>query len=197
MTTAAPRRIRLTAEERRAQLLAEATAQIANLGYQGFTMDGLAKASRLTHAGVLHHFASKKELLVAVLRHRDELDAEAVVPPSAAPTDVAGFRAVLDALVERNFGQPEIVRLYTVLSAEALNPEHPAHGYFRERLQQIRAMIAASLDLPPQDSDDLAVDYLSFMDGLQLNWLRDPSIDFRGRWRHFADARLGRIEHQL
>ncbi|MEY9851941.1 AcrR family transcriptional regulator [Leifsonia sp. EB41] len=194
MTAAPPRRIRLTKQDRRAQLLAEATLQIAHSGYQGFTMDGLAKASRLTHAGVLHHFASKKELLVEVLRHRDELDAAAALPDSAIPSDPAGLRAVLDALVERNFRQPEIVRLYTVLSAEALNPEHPAHEYFRDRLQQIRRLIAGSLALPPGIADDFAVDYLSFMDGLQLNWLRDPTIDFLGRWRDFADGLLARVD---
>lgn len=194
MTAAPPRRVRLTKQDRRAQLLAEATRQIAHSGYQGFTMDGLAKASRLTHAGVLHHFASKKELLVEVLRHRDELDAAAALPGSAIPSDAAGIRAVLDALVERNFRQPEIVRLYTVLSAEALNPDHPAHEYFRDRLQQIRQWIGGSLALPPRMADDFAVDYLSFMDGLQLNWLRDPTIDFLGRWRDFADAVLARVD---
>lgn len=96
--------------------------------------------------------------------------------------------------VERNFRQPEIVRLYTVLSAEALNPDHPAHEYFRERLQQIRRLIAGSLALPPGAADDFAVDYLSFMDGLQLNWLRDPTIDFLGRWQVFADGLLARVE---
>ncbi|HEY2556591.1 MAG TPA: TetR/AcrR family transcriptional regulator [Diaminobutyricibacter sp.] len=186
--TAGPRRIRLSAEDRREQLLAEATIQIANHGYQGFTMAGLAKASRLTHAGVLHHFASKKELLVAVLRRRDELDVEAVAPGSVPPSDLVEFRAILDALVERNLAQPEIIRLYTVLSAEALNPDHPAHEYFQERLQQARTLLVPRLDLPPEEADALVVDYLSFMDGLQLNWLRDPSIDFRGRWRHFADS---------
>lgn len=197
MTTAAPRRIRLTAEQRRQQLLAEATVQIANHGYQGFTMDGLAKASRLTHAGVLHHFASKKDLLIEVLRHRDEVDAEAVTPGFGAPSDVAGLRVVLDALVERNFRQPEIVRLYTVLSAEALNPDHPAHEYFKYRLRQIRSIIVESLAVPPQVADDIVVDYLSFMDGLQLNWLRDPTIDFLGRWHHFADTLLAPLESRV
>lgn len=190
--TAGPRRVRLTADERRAQLVSEATVQIAKMGYVGFTMAGLAKASRLTHAGVLHHFPSKKDLLVEVLRHRDELDVEAVAPDFATPTDIAGFRRVLDALVERNFRQPEIVRLYTVLSAEALNPDHPAHAYFQDRLQQTRALVAQALDLPANDADDLAIDYLSFMDGLQLNWIRDPSIDFLGRWRRFADLMITR-----
>lgn len=194
MTAAPPRRVRLSAQDRRAQLLAEATLQIARSGYQGFTMDGLAKASNLTHAGVLHHFPSKKELLVEVLRHRDELDAAAALTGEGMPIDLVQLRAVLDALVERNFRQPEIVRLYTVLSAEALNPDHPAHEYFRERLQEIRRLIAGSLALPPRRADDFAVDYLSFMDGLQLNWLRDPTIDFVGRWRHFADALMARIE---
>jgi hypothetical protein len=31
------------------------------------------------------------------------------------------------------------------------------------------------------------VELLAFLDGLQLNWFRDPSIDFTAQWEAFAD----------
>ncbi|KAB2375050.1 hypothetical protein F9B16_26840 [Actinomadura montaniterrae] len=32
-----------------------------------------------------------------------------------------------------------------------------------------------------------AVELLSFLDGLQLHWLRDPGIGFLAQWELFAD----------
>ena len=47
------------------------------------------------------------------------------------------LEAVCAAIVKRNAKQPEIVRLYALLSAEALQPNHPVHDYFTKREQQV------------------------------------------------------------
>ncbi|WP_433306767.1 TetR/AcrR family transcriptional regulator [Actinoplanes sp. CA-030573] len=174
------KRIRLTAETRRAQLVDEATALIARIGYHRFSISALAEATGLTRAGVLHHVGSKEQLLLDVLAQRDERDNAAVFDPAFSSP-----RELLDALVRRNLAQPEIVRLYTVLAAEALDPAHPAHGYFASRLRTGTARLASVLG-----SVELAVAVYSFMDGVQLNWLRDPAIDMWGQWCRFADALL-------
>jgi hypothetical protein len=36
-----------------------------------------------------------------------------------------------------------------------------------------------------------AIELLAFLDGLQLNWLRDPAIDFLAQWEGFADRFFG------
>jgi AcrR family transcriptional regulator len=193
----AERRVRLTAEQRRAQIVSEATALIARIGYHRFSIKALAEATGITRAGVLHHVGSKEQLLLDVLAARDERDDAAI-----AQLPAAGARAVLDHIVRRNLTQPEIVRLYTVLAAEALDPEHPAHDYFANRLRGGTARLAELLDGFDRDSFDrdcfdrdgaaVAIEIYSFMDGLQLNWLRDPGIDMWDRWTHFADALFAR-----
>jgi AcrR family transcriptional regulator len=181
-------RRRYPPEVRRAEIIESATRLIATAGFNGVSLAQVAEASGMTNAGLLHHFASKTDLLIAVLDHRDELDVafvtEAMGPMAGTPS-VASTLAALRRLVERNLGQPEIVRLYTVLSAEALDPAHPAHGYFDRRLSWGRRIFAETLAWYP-DPDALAVRVLAFMDGLQLNWLRDPSIDFEAHWDAFA-----------
>lgn len=171
------RRVRLTADARRAQLVDEATALIARNGYHRFSIKALAEATGISRAGVLHHVGSKEQLLLDVLAARDERDSAAIAD------DSAGARTILDRLVRRNVAQPEIVRLYTVLSAEALDPGHPAHRYFADRFRDGTAQMAALLGDPA-----LAVTVYAFMDGLQLGWLRDPDIDMWARWTRFADA---------
>ncbi|MEV6304135.1 helix-turn-helix domain-containing protein [Actinoplanes sp. NPDC051861] len=184
MTT---RRVRLTADARRGQLVTEATALIARIGYHRFSIKALAEATGLTRAGVLHHVGSKEQLLLDVLTLRDTRDSAAL---AAAPPDA---RAALDAIVRRNIGQPEIVRLYTVLAAEALDPAHPAHQYFAARLRDSITAMATLLETRfPGSGEEAAIEIYAYMDGLQLNWLRNPAIDMWHHWTRFADALFAR-----
>src|SRR5687768_3303093 len=48
----------------------------AQRGYRGASIDSIAVEVGVSRQGVLHHFPSKVDLLVAVLEHRDELDGE-------------------------------------------------------------------------------------------------------------------------
>ena len=186
MTTASERR-RLPPAERREEILAAATELIAASGFNGVPLAAFAAACGLTKAGLLHHFPSKEDLLIAVLQRRDELDAAAVTGGSEPAADAAASRAMMTDLVRRNLTQRSIVQLYTVLSAEALDPAHPAHDYFRQRLRASRALLARQVYAWHPEPDRAAVELLAFLDGLQLNWLRDPGIDFAAHWNAFAD----------
>src|SRR5688500_2675049 len=57
---------------KRAEILRVALEAYAASGHQGPSLRTIAEAVGLSEAGVLHHFASKDELLVAVLEARDE-----------------------------------------------------------------------------------------------------------------------------
>jgi AcrR family transcriptional regulator len=181
------RRVRLTAGARRAQLVDEATALIARNGYHRLSISALAAATGLTRAGVLHHVGSKEQLLLDVLAGRDERD-DAAMRRFRARDPRPGARELLDDVVRRNLAQPEIVRLYTVLAAEALDPSHPAHAYFARRLHSGMADLGALLDGFDRPAAQVAVEVYSFMDGIQLNWLRDPALDMWQLWTGFADA---------
>ena len=138
-------RPRLPATERRRQIIDAATSVIADRGFWGVSMQDIADRCGLTVPGLLRHMESKVGLLVAVLEHRDVEDARSLrvhlgasedeLPEDWAESRPAGIdlRQMCAATMRRNAIQPEIVRLFTVLAAESLEPAHPAHAYFARR----------------------------------------------------------------
>lgn len=64
---------RMPAAERREQLLETAVRLFAERGYAGTTTAMLAKAAGVTEPIIYRHFASKKELFIAVINHASEL----------------------------------------------------------------------------------------------------------------------------
>ncbi|QFG22227.1 TetR/AcrR family transcriptional regulator [Actinomadura sp. WMMB 499] len=191
MPPAAGRR-RLPLAQRRAEILKAATELIASAGFNGVPLEAFAAACGMTKAGMLHHFPSKEALLVAVLERRDELDLSTIAGSLEPAPDPASARALMTAFVRRNLTQRSILRLYAVLAAEALNPDHPAHGYFQARLNEGRAMFERYLLAWHPRPDLAAVELLAFLDGLQSYWLRDPDIDFLAQWDLFADRFFAR-----
>lgn len=186
MAPASGRR-RLPLTERREEILKAATELIAARGYKGVTLEAFATACGMTKAGLLHHFRSREELLISILKRRDDLDLTTAIGTLQPAPDPATARAVLTALVRRNLAQRSLLQLYTVLAAEALDPAHPAHTYFHTRLREGRAMIERYLLAWHPRPGLAAVELLAFLDGLQLNWLRDPGIDYLAQWEAFAD----------
>lgn len=204
-TVRARRRTRMPAEQRREQLLAAATALIAERGYWALSMQEVADVCDLSLTGLLHHFPSKDELLLAVLDRRDGIEARTVSralgveqPPGVSPesplvdwTNVS-LRTACDALVTRNASEPELVRLYAVLEAESLAPDHPAHDYFVGRQRRALALFRR-LSRDVEGADLIARQILALMDGLQLQWLRDPELDLADTWRRMSADLMDRV----
>lgn len=180
---------RWTPEERRRQILDEATRIVGRRGHYGFSVQAVADACGLTLAGLLHHVGSKDGLLVALLEDRDRRDAEAVAGQLGAALDdldgssPAQVVEVLHAIVVRNTTQPEIVRLYTVLRTESLDEGHPAHAYFRDRDARVLATFTRLCTGHVEHPASTARQLLAVMGGLEEQWLRDPAaVDLVQEW---------------
>lgn len=151
-------------------------------------MQDVAHVCGLTVPGVLHHFPSKNDLLLAVLAHRDAEDTAALAAQfgdTSAPTalDSAQAHRVCAAIMERNAHQPELIRLFVVLGAEALTPDHPAHDFFKTRRRRTLALFAAAFAALAADPQALARHVVALMDGLQLQWLEaGGEIDLAAEW---------------
>jgi len=191
-------RARKPAAERRRQIIEVTTRLIAERGFWGLSMQDVADECGVTVPGLLHHVGSKDGLLVAVLDHRDAADADALVaelgsgapPPSGV--DGVGLRRLCAALVRRNAGQPEIVRLFAVLEAESLAPCHPAHLYFAARQERTLEMFTALAVGVSDRPGSLARQVMALMDGLQIQWLRDPGgTDLVTEWEAVAETLFG------
>ncbi|WP_405606945.1 TetR/AcrR family transcriptional regulator [Streptomyces sp. NBC_00076] len=175
-------------EDRRAEIIQAALEVIAERGYRGATQAAVAERVGLTQQGVLHHFPSKEDLLVAVLEARDQWDVA-----SAALHDCVWPLEMMAQLVEYNATRPGIVQVFTVLAGDSVTEGHPARPYFKGRYRSVRAGAAESLraaygdtlpsGLTPEQAAPLLV---AIMDGLQLQWLHDPqAVDMTEAFRTF------------
>ena len=85
-------------------------------------------------------------------------------------------------LVRHNQTQPGIVRLFTTVAAEAVDPGHPANDWLRGHHQRAMGQIRTALDEAIEDGvltqdtpvDSITRNLVATMDGLQLQWLSDP-----------------------
>jgi AcrR family transcriptional regulator len=164
---------------RRKEILRAATAIFGARGYKSGSLTEIAEQVGMTHAGILHHFGSKNQLLLEVLDYRDEEDV-ADLEGQHPPEGIALFRHLV-ATARRNTDRPGIVQTYAVLSADSVTDNHPAQQYFRDRFTELRTIIARSLeqicdpqDMPSQARLDTAASaIIGVMDGLQVQWLLD------------------------
>jgi AcrR family transcriptional regulator len=170
------------AGETRERIVAAAAELFAERGFHATPMTGIAVASGLSQTGLLHHFASKEDLLAAVLEQRDTRDVEALSARRAVPA--RGWEVYEDMveLVRLNAGRQALVRLFTNLAGEAVDPTHPGHDWLRRHHavavdSLTRALTEAVTDGtadPAVPARTIARQFVALMDGLQLQWLVAP-----------------------
>ncbi|WP_223692494.1 TetR/AcrR family transcriptional regulator [Leifsonia poae] len=162
----------------RQRILDSAMAVFAIRGFNNGSLIEIAEQAGMTHAGVLHHFGSKDQLLIAVLEHRDQADVmhlEGQHPPVGKDL----LRHLVDT-ARLNATRAGIVQAYAVLSAESVTDDHPAQDFFRERFIGLRSMVAeafrevAPADVAEEKLWQAAAAVIAVMDGLQVQWLLEP-----------------------
>lgn len=113
-------RKRLSAEQRRAQIIEAAVAAFARDGYDATRMDDIAAQAGITKPVLYDHFSSKQALFLAVLQTiRDGLIArgKAIVRDDGDPQQK--FRRAVDAFLEFVEQAPDAARvLLTVPAAD-------------------------------------------------------------------------------
>ncbi|WP_022918750.1 TetR/AcrR family transcriptional regulator [Ruania albidiflava] len=169
---------------RREEIVARGLEVIAAEGYSGASVHRIASAAGLSKTGLLHHFDSKEQLFTEILRKRDEVDDPGLDELSA---QLADLESAYVRIVQRNADIPGLVELFTRLSIEAADPEHPAHEFFSRRDRDLGERVARTIERATADSGRLpasaktmALLLLAATDGLQLRWLRDPELDMAG-----------------
>lgn len=167
---------------RKVAILRAATELFARGGYRDASLASVANAVGLTPPGLLHHFPSKPDLLVGLLKEREQRD-KAVVADALMkhPGDVV---SLLQALVAHNAAERNDTWLHTVLSSEATSPDHPAHDFFVARYTRVRTALARTIakqasasGLAEDEIQALAAICMAVMDGLQVQWLLDPQAN--------------------
>ena len=164
----------------REKIIQAAIEFFAQHGFRGTKMADIAKAANLTEPGLLHHFPSKTHLLMEVLKERDRIDSERM--RATLQKNGNHFLEAGAELVEHNETVPGLVQLFTLLVAEGISHEHPAHDFFIQRYQRERERMVEAIaqaqkakevrsDIP---AETLGVLIFAIMDGLQVQWLLEP-----------------------
>ncbi|MCU1526609.1 MAG: hypothetical protein JWP75_372 [Frondihabitans sp.] len=160
---------------KRESILDAAVTVFGQVGFHGASLREIARQCGVSHQSLMHYFPTKDELLLAVLRRRDER--------LRSHFDDEGGMGVgeLVALAEDNVDVPGVIQLFNTASAESTSPEHPAHEYYADFYERIVASTALSLSTaerhgllrPGFTAESAARVVLAVQDGLQLQWLYD------------------------
>ncbi len=177
---------------RRRDILDAASEIFGAKGFTGGTLQEIADQVGMTHAGILHHFGSKDALLLEVLRHRDETDV-ADLEEQHIPDGMDLFRH-LGRTAFATAERPGIVQAYAVLSAESVTDDHPGRAFFQKRYETLRGEVAHAFAVvcaergisEPETVAYASTSILAVMDGLQVQWLLDPTALDLGRASEFA-----------
>lgn len=197
MSATSTKRVRLTAEQRREQIVEAATELVARKGFNGLALQEVADAVGITQAGLLHYIGTKEGLLTLLLSDRydrqgtpqDFIDSG---DPAATHPDGVSLPAYLRYLVAYNEARPALMGLYMTLGAECANdPEHPAYAHFIDRPDGVWAYYSQfTWRLPPRVEAEggwasmrpcveLAI---QAMDGAQTRFFRRPTVSLAELW---------------
>jgi hypothetical protein len=194
-------------DARRREILQAAFEVFAKNGYRGGSLSQVSEIVNITEAGILHHFKTKANLLIEVLRFHDERATASM--GEDRPIGLNFIQAWL-SLVSYNISVPGMVELYCIVSAEATADNHPAHEYFKLRYENvinfaIDAMTSIEGDgymRPDLNAEDLGRALVALSDGLQVQWLLDRKWDMLDEHKSFfrrvlTDEALSQVSELL
>lgn len=162
-----------TGRQTKATIVARAAEAFAHGGFNGASLRAIARAADVDHSTLIHHFGTKTALLLAVLEWHDAQHAPPTLPGRFTAAELAEG---LTFAAEHNRSAPGLVRLLTMLTAEASAEDHPARPVLQERHRALRGILAPVIqeqrdagilsddDLP---ADQVAASLIAAWDGLQ------------------------------
>jgi AcrR family transcriptional regulator len=104
-------------------LLDSAAACFMESGFAATSLDAVARRARVTKGAIYHHFASKRDLFMAVLERQEEISSRTTLEAGTAAADPwSGIVAALDAFFE-SISDPVYQRLCWVEGPAALGFE--------------------------------------------------------------------------
>jgi AcrR family transcriptional regulator len=155
-TAPAPSR-RLPADERRAQVLHEASRLFGSHGFSGTTTRDIAAAVGITEAALYRYYPSKEAMYAAILDERAASSdlLEAIEPAARAGDDRAVFSGIALTLLRSVDADPSILRLILYSALEG----HELSAPFQERrILKLREFLTSYIERRARDGAFRAID---------------------------------------
>lgn len=185
--------------ERRRQVVATATEVFGENGFRGGTLQQVADRVGGTPAAVLKLFGSKEKLLIAVLEHWGALTGEIVLQGSEENAYLDG----MSLLMSYHVAHKGLLQLYTTMAAEASSPQHPAHEFMTHRYRNALSNMSAHFrraseagHIQPLGEEDIVHEaecLLAVMDGLEIQFILNPSFDLEASFAGYVSKVLKRL----
>lgn len=183
------------ARQARDRLLDSARELFAAEGIRTVSVEQLLDVSGVGRASFYRHFASKDDLVVAVLDHYNER--WRTMLREQVPARGEGVLAVFDILAER-FAEPDY-RGCLALAAliEFRDPDHPIRRAALTHQETTASDLAELLDadIPSEQRDQLGRQLLQLVDAAMLTALHDTSARPATEARSTAAALLTQPDH--
>ncbi|WP_432246177.1 TetR/AcrR family transcriptional regulator (plasmid) [Arthrobacter sp. G.S.26] len=166
----------------RLKILETCLDMFGETGFHNMTMKDVAQRVGISNTGLLHHFASKDELLFGVLGLVDERRKRFFLSRGLGvlmvPEDIGEIKSLLQTLVTSEL-DPGLIELHSTLAAEATSPDHPAHESYRGRYKNLVTFFTEAFSALARDGElktdmepeALAAMFVALKDGLQIQWL--------------------------
>jgi AcrR family transcriptional regulator len=181
-----------TGIETRRRLVENAVLVFGEHGYRGGSLRMIAESVGAPASQIVNHFGSKDGLLTAVLDHWDAEQAD------EAPLEGLAYVEALRTRMAYSLDHPTWSEFLLTLGSEATAADHPAHDYFVERYNRIADRLqreilrAAELgEIREVDASEARIEaqrLSAMMDGLQLQWLLDRSLDLVAAFDGYLDT---------
>lgn len=167
-------------DARRQKILDAAQKLFSEGGYHTASLADIAAEAGISQPGLLHHFPSKSDLLLAVLRDRDEQSWR--LEGNSELTGIDYLNGYLHVL-KRSEMNPALIQLNALISSESLSESHPAHEFFVESYGvRVKAVADAIVGLFDEDSLPDGVDrvtiarwLIALSDGMRYQLLLEGS----------------------
>jgi len=186
-------------ENGRRDLMDIAIDCFARYGYQGASIDRIAKAAGLTKGAIYYHFTDKEELLFAAVKNRvGQFERRVISDIGAVKDAVAALRHVTDVCFE-HATKSNHRRLIITLMVEAFGTNARLSAQFRDMMRRFRAFLRSIIEVGQRQgvfrADVSAVTaagvYAGAVMGAEIEYYQDPTtIDLGEHLHTFLDSYL-------
>lgn len=155
-----------------AAVLDAASDLFLTLGYEGTSMDEVARCAGVSKQTVYSHFSSKETLFGAAVRSRIEKYAPEVALKSVETDSLHTSLCAVGYLYARLLMSPESISLFRLLASSADHPTSLAKPFWEsgpaELIEELMQFLAAWRDrgaLAFDDGEEAAADFVALIDG--------------------------------
>jgi AcrR family transcriptional regulator len=183
---------------RRKEIVNVALEVFAEFGYVGGSIRTIAERAGVSPATLLQHFGSKEGLLRAVLEEWGRRTTEAYL---YGVFGLDYFRHY-PQLMEFHRENRGLLELFLTIAADATSPTHPAHDFMQRRYAEgitrlsmhLERAVAAG-EVRPLSQGEINREarlMIAVLDGVELQWLLDPSTDMVALVSAYVDQTIAR-----